>query len=124
MGAGGTGDIPSFAATNATLVPISGTITRNADLHLWQCFRTGNPETFTITVNPKAHVNDPADQVVCHNNPTAVVTYTTNNAGGTVTDMWTTDTPSIGLAANGTGNIPSFSAINTTELSRNGHPAK
>jgi hypothetical protein len=34
--------------------------------------------------------------------------------GGTIVYNWTNDTPSIGLAASGTGNIASFTAVNTT----------
>ncbi|MCK7538012.1 MAG: hypothetical protein MZV63_47170 [Marinilabiliales bacterium] len=36
----------------------------------------------------------------------------TNRSGGTTTYAWTNSTPSIGLAASGSGNIPSFTATN------------
>ena len=69
-------------------------------------------QTFTITVNPTAQVNDPQDQIIC-NTDTTSVEFTTENTGGTTTYAWTNDTTSIGLADLGTGNIPSFSGVNT-----------
>ena len=38
--------------------------------------------------------------------------FSTVNSGGTTTYAWTNSAPSIGLPASGTGNIPSFTAIN------------
>ena len=43
--------------------------------------------------------------------PTAV-TFATVSTGGVTTYTWTNDDISIGLAASGTGNIPSFIATN------------
>ena len=68
--------------------------------------------TFTITVNPAAQVDDPANQVVCDGSPTAPVTFITSNTGGTTTFTWTNSAPGVGLAASGTGDIASFNAIN------------
>lgn len=53
-------------------------------------------------------VNQPPNQAVCHGAATAPVVFTGN---GTVYN-WTNNTTSIGLAASGTGNIPSFTAVN------------
>ena len=74
---------------------------------------TGPTETFTITVNPTAEMNDPEDMVVCNAEVTDAVEFTTDNTGGTTTYTWTNDTPAIGLAATGSGDLPSFTAINT-----------
>ena len=73
----------------------------------------GPTETFTITVNPTAGMNDPQDMVVCNAEVTSSVAFTTNNTGGTTTYTWINDTPSIGLAASGSGDLPSFTAVNT-----------
>ncbi|MBK7131182.1 MAG: hypothetical protein IPH66_17750 [Crocinitomicaceae bacterium] len=54
-------------------------------------------------------VNDPADQTLCASTATTAVTFT-GTAGATFN--WTNNTPSIGLAASGSGNIASFTAIN------------
>jgi hypothetical protein len=67
--------------------------------------------TGTITVNPIPDVNQPANQVVCNNGTTTTVNFT-GSVPGTVYN-WTNDNTSIGLAANGTGDIASFTAVNT-----------
>jgi subtilisin-like proprotein convertase family protein len=69
---------------------------------------------FTITVNPTPAVNVIPNQVVCQNAPTAPVNFTGTPAGAVF--QWTNNTPAIGLAASGTGNIPSFIALNPTAL--------
>jgi hypothetical protein len=112
LGANGIGNIPSFAAVNLGSTPVVATITVTPHFLNAGVTCDGPTQTFTITVNPAAQVNDPADQVVCNNAPTAAVTFTTTNIGGVTTYNWTNDTPSIGLAAIGTGNIASFTAIN------------
>ncbi|MBK8610857.1 MAG: hypothetical protein IPL84_13195 [Chitinophagaceae bacterium] len=71
---------------------------------------TGNPRTFTITVNPTGQVNQPANQVVCKGSPTAAVVFTTTTPGSIFS--WVNDNTAIGLAANGNGDIPSFIAQN------------
>jgi PKD repeat protein len=54
-------------------------------------------------------VNDPTDQTVCTGSSTAAVNFT-----GTATAfLWTNNNTSIGLAASGAGNIPSFTATNS-----------
>ena len=113
LAAGGTGDIPSFTAINTGTAPIVATIVVTPHFENGTVTCDGAARTFTITVNPTAVVNQPASQVLCNNAPTAAVTFTTPNTGGTVTYTWTNDTPAIGLAAGGTGDIPSFTAINT-----------
>ena len=74
----------------------------------------GNPFTITVTVNPTPTVEDPADQEICNNSNTTAVNFTGNAVAGVVYN-WTNDTPSIGLAASGTGDIPAFTATNSTE---------
>jgi large repetitive protein len=73
----------------------------------------GTPITYTYTVNPTATVNAVNNQVVCNASPTTAVTFTSPTTGGTIVYNWTNNTTSIGLAANGIGNIASFTAINT-----------
>ncbi len=73
---------------------------------------TGPSESFTITVNPTAQVNDPADQAVCNGAPVGAVNFATNRTGGATTYAWTNSNPGMGLGAGGVGNIPSFNAIN------------
>ncbi|MBV5336659.1 MAG: hypothetical protein J0653_01215, partial [Deltaproteobacteria bacterium] len=53
------------------------------------------------------------DQVVCNGSSTANVIFSTVNTGGTTSYSWSNNTPAIGLAASGTGNIPFFTAVNS-----------
>jgi hypothetical protein len=71
---------------------------------------TGTPNTFNITVNPTPTVNSITNQTVCNGAPTTAVTFS-GAVSGTVYN-WANNTPSIGLAASGTGPIPSFNGTN------------
>jgi gliding motility-associated-like protein len=105
-----TGIFTSFTAINTTYAPILDTIFVTAtDI---SC--TGPATEHYITINPDAHVNDITDISVCTGDNTSDIYFTTNNTGGTNTYTWTNDTPSIGLAASGTGDILGFTTTNTT----------
>lgn len=103
----GNGDIPSFTATNSSLVPVTATITVVPSAT--GC--TGNPQSFTISVKPTPSVVQPANQVLCNNAMTNPVVFTGNVAGTVFT--WTNSNPSIGLPAIGNNSIPAFRAVNT-----------
>ena len=114
LAAAGIGDIASFIAINIGSLPVVATITVTPHFSNGGVTCDGPTQSFTITVNPAAEVDQPASQVVCNNSPTTTVVFTTTNTGGVTTYTWTNDTPSIGLAAAGIGDIPSFTAINLT----------
>ena len=109
LASSGNGDIDSFNVVNNGNEPVTATVVVTPSFE--GC--TGPEETFTITVNPTAEMNDPEDMVVCNAEVTDAVEFTTDNTGGTTTYTWTNDTPAIGLAATGSGDLPSFTAINT-----------
>jgi PKD repeat protein len=109
LGASGTGNIPSFTATNSGTSPVTATITVTPSFE--GC--AGTPRSFTITVNPSGQVNVPSNQMVCNGSSTTAVNFSTNRTGGTTTYSWTNNNTSINLGASGTGNIPSFTATNT-----------
>ena len=113
LGVSGTGDIASFTATNAGTSPISATITVTPTYANGSVSCAGTAETFTITVNPTAQVNDPADMVLCNNGASGAIAFTTTRSGGTTTYAWTNSNTAIGLGASGTGTISSFTATNT-----------
>ncbi|MBV5336658.1 MAG: hypothetical protein J0653_01210, partial [Deltaproteobacteria bacterium] len=73
---------------------------------------SGPSESFTITVNPTAQVNDPADRVVCNGSLTTAIPFTTNNSGGTTTYTWVNSNTAIGLGGGATGPVPAFTATN------------
>jgi len=67
------------------------------------------PVAVTANVNPAPTINQLKNLVVDNGSRTTAVNITgTANAY-----KWTNDTPAIGLAAGGSGNIPSFTAVNT-----------
>ena len=109
LAASGNGNIASFTALNTGPNPVLATITVTPT-GTNGC--VGADSTFTITVNPSPQTDPVADQVLCANTTTNAVTYSSATSGTTFS--WTNDTPSIGLAANGNGNIASFSALNAS----------
>ncbi len=113
LAASGTGNIAIFTVSNSGTAPAIATITVTPVYSNGGISCSGPSKTFTITVNPTAQVNQPANQVVCSNTTTAGITFGTGNSGGTTTYSWTNSTPSIGLAATGAGNIAAFTAVNT-----------
>ena len=106
----GVGNIPSFTAINNTSAPVVATVTVTPVYTYNGVSCTGAPVSFTITINPTPTVNAVTSQTVCHNTATAAVNFT-GFVAGTVYN-WTNSNATIGLAASGTGNIASFTAIN------------
>ena len=107
LAASGNGGIAAFTATNSgttnavatiTVTPTSGAL----------C--VGPSKQFTITVKPTPHVDQPANQELCNGAQTSAINFSGDVGGATY--AWTNDTPSIGLAANGSGNIAAFTATN------------
>ncbi len=69
-------------------------------------------DTVNITVNPVPSITAPANGTYCDGVNVPASSYAGTPAGGTFT--WTNSDPTIGLAASGTGNTPTFTATNTT----------
>ncbi|MBN9300075.1 MAG: hypothetical protein J0I41_23965, partial [Filimonas sp.] len=107
LAASGAGDIPSFTAVNSGSTAVTATITVTPSANT--C--AGTSKTFTITVNPTPTVNTIADKVACNNAATSAISFGGNVSTATYT--WTNNNTSIGLAASGTGDIASFTAVNT-----------
>ena len=110
LSASGTGSIAAFTATNNTNTPVTATITVSATAN--GC--PGPSKTFTITVNPTADMNQPANQVLCNGSTTTAINFT-GTVSGTIYS-WTNSNPSIGLGASGTGDIGVFTAINNSNV--------
>ncbi len=107
LAAAGSGNIAIFTAVN------SGTAAANANIIVTPTANgcSGTPKSFTITVNPTPTVNVPFNQIVCNGDGTTAVTFSGAVAGTTYS--WTNSTAGIGLALSGTGNIASFTAVNS-----------
>lgn len=69
-------------------------------------------DSVTINVSAPPSVNPVNTQIFCRGEATTPITLTGPVAGTTYS--WTNSNPAIGLAASGTGDIPSFTATNNT----------
>jgi hypothetical protein len=112
LAASGTGNLPSFTAVNTGTTPVTATINVTPSYTNGGLTCTGTATTFTITVNPTPTVNVVNNQTLCNGTNTTGVSFS-GAVTGTVYN-WTNTTTSVGLAASGTGNIPSFTATNAT----------
>lgn len=71
------------------------------------CQATGS---YTVTTSPVPTVTVPANIVVCNGAIIPATNFVSTPAGGTFS--WTNSNTSIGLTGSGTGDVPSFTAIN------------
>jgi gliding motility-associated-like protein len=110
LGASGTTSVPAFTATNPGSTPITSTVTVTPTVAGNPC--PGIPLTYTITVNPNPVVNPVANITVCSGATIAASAFASTPAGATFT--WTNSNTAIGLAAGGSGNVPSFVGTNVT----------
>ncbi len=108
LAANGVGNIGLFPVTNTGTTTVTATITVTPVNG--SC--TGTPMSFTITVYPTPTVDLVANQTVCEGATIAPITFTSPLAGATF--IWSNSDPSIGLGANGAGNLPSFVTNNPT----------
>lgn len=106
LAASGNGNIGAFAAANTGTTPVTATINITPTANT--C--VGPIETFTITVNPSPVVTPITNETYCNGAATSAFNFASTTAGATF--GWTNNTPSIGLAASGSGNIATFNATN------------
>ncbi|RYZ20780.1 MAG: T9SS type A sorting domain-containing protein [Chitinophagaceae bacterium] len=109
--ASGSGNL-AFTATNTATAPISGTIAVTPWTGAAGTGCSGTPQSFSVVVNPKPTVNAVTGQTLCPGSSSAGVSFTGNVTGTTY--AWTNSNTAIGLAASGSGDIPSFIAANAT----------
>ncbi|HPB25961.1 MAG TPA: PKD domain-containing protein [Bacteroidales bacterium] len=106
LGSGGPGNPPAFTATNTTASSITSTVTVTPTLN--GC--VGTVATYTITVNPSPVATVPLSFAVCHGDVVPASAFTSATTGAVFS--WTNSQTSIGLAASGSDNVPSFTASN------------
>ena len=104
----GTGDIPSYTLKNTKNVVQTAVFTVTPKITATNC--VGAAKTFKINVNPLPTVNSIGNITLC-NNATQPDIPISGTVAGTVF-KWTNSSPEIGLPSEGTGNIPSFKALN------------
>src|SRR5664280_2173553 len=105
LGASGTGNVPSFIASNPGNAPVVATIIVTPHFSNGGKTCNGPTKTFTITVNPIPEVDQPVSQIICNGANTMAVNFTTVNTGGVTTYTWTNNNISIGLVASGIGTV-------------------
>jgi len=111
FGGGGGGSYSSVTPTSTAVNQTgSGQVVISYSI---DCGSTYN-KTFVYTVNPTPTVVQPADQTVFAGGKVSAINFSSLTTGGTVNYEWTNDVPAIGLATSGTGNVPAFTATNTT----------
>lgn len=111
----GVGNLPTFTSVNATLEPISSTITVTPSIN--GC--SGTSKSYTIAVNPLPVATPISNILVCAgtNINQIVLTASSPNAGTGTSFSWNgTNNAAIGLSTTSgiTSPIPSFTAINAT----------
>ncbi|MDC0106550.1 fibrobacter succinogenes major paralogous domain-containing protein [bacterium] len=112
----GVNDFGGLGVSNTTTVPQVSNITVTPELTFQGQTTTGPSEMFTITVNPEAQVDPIADITVNSGETVQPINFTIYNTSGTTTYSWTNSTPSLGLGSSGSGNIPAFTASNTSAI--------
>ena len=105
-GNNGTGTSIAETLTSSAIVPVSVIY----DITL-TAFGLSNTQQVTVVVQPTPNVSAVNSQTLCNQTGTAAVIFSGNIAGTNFN--WTNNETSIGLLASGTGNINSFTAVNT-----------
>lgn len=108
LGASGNGPIPSFTSINTGNTPQIAQITVTPNNG--PC--VGVPVTFNITILPLPVISAIGNQTLCPGTASSAVIFSASLNNSTFT--WTNNNTSVGLAASGTGNIPSFTILNST----------
>ncbi|WP_345270383.1 beta strand repeat-containing protein, partial [Nibrella viscosa] len=106
FGTAGTGNIGAFTAQNNTTAPVTVTVTASAQANGCQ----GPAQTFTVTVIPTATVNPLTNVAVCAGATASPIVFTSPVAGATFSY---TSSTNVGFGTTGTGNINSFTAVNS-----------
>lgn len=106
FGTSGSGNIPSFTATNTTSSAITATVTVTPSAN--GC--TGTPRSFSVTVFPtNITVNPVSSTAYCDDASVGGINFSSSTAGATFD--WTSNV-NVGFGTSGTGNIPAFIANN------------
>lgn len=112
LSASGTGNIPSFTATNTTNSPITATITVTPKYtNGGTC--SGTSKTFTITVNPSPKITtQPVSETICNGESTTFTVAASNVSNY----QWQVDK---GSGFSDVTNVAPYSGANTNTLSIN-----
>ena len=107
LAASGTDSVPTFMATNAAnTTVITSTVAVSALLN--GCTGTSS---YTIGVKPVPVMSAIANASACNHTAVVSTAFASSPTGSTY--AWTNSNATIGLAANGTGSLPTFTATTT-----------
>jgi gliding motility-associated-like protein len=104
----GNDSIPSFISINNSDNILSNSIIVTPFTN--GC--SGTPITFNYVVNPTPKIDTVSSQIICGSSVSSPIIFTGSLVANTQY-IWSNSNPSIGLPANGIGNIPSFTPSNT-----------
>lgn len=112
LGASGNGPIPSFTAVNTS------NTTQIAQIIVTPNYGSciGVPMTFNIAILPLPIISPVGNQTLCSGATSNAVNFSANLNNSTFS--WANDNPNIGLSVNGTGDIPSFTLLNSTLITQ------
>jgi gliding motility-associated-like protein len=104
----GIGNLPSFTSSNTSSNPLQAIITITPQSVNGNQTCQGNPEIFSISVNPTPTMIAPANQVLCSQSSTTPIIF----SGSATNYSWLNNNSNIGLPSSGSGNIGIFTAQN------------
>lgn len=111
LAANGVSGISFDAVNNTNTIQIANiTVIPTFEFEGKAC--SGSAKYFTITVLPNLKVTDINDITLCNNEQFAGLAFGSNVSNANISYRWTNDNPTIGLASEGEGALPAFTAIN------------
>jgi gliding motility-associated-like protein len=112
LGVSGSGNLPAFTSSNASSSAVTSVITVTPTFN--GC--SGSNLVFSIIVQPSPVLNNIADTLFCAGDLVPGFVFSSIPVG---TSTWTNTNSTIGLGSNGSGGLPSFTAINTAVNQQN-----
>jgi Secretion system C-terminal sorting domain/Ig-like domain CHU_C associated/PKD-like domain len=107
FGTSGSGNIGGYTTINNPAATVVANVAVTPTINSCQ----GDSKSFSVTVNPKPTANQVGNLSYCQSAMGAAISFSSATAGTTY--GWTS-TANVGFGTNGTGNIPAFTATNTT----------
>ena len=101
-----------LSATSGGTVTASPTATTTYTVTGTDANGCTNTSTVTVTVNPIPTVAKPSDRTVCNGTSITSIIFSGTPSSGVIYS-WINNNTSIGLPETGTGNTPTFTAVNT-----------
>ncbi|MGV3685929.1 MAG: PKD-like domain-containing protein [Daejeonella sp.] len=105
-------DINGANAATFNIASVANSDAASYDVVITNSCGTVTSNAAVITVNPMPVATVPSNSVVCPGVVVPITAFSSSPGGASFT--WTNSNPAIGLAAGGSGDVPSFTAANGT----------